>query len=307
MRKKNFAKALEFYQQAHEKDPTNIVYLNNIAAVHMSEGNYDRCIETCLKAEQVGRDHRAPFQTIATALQRLGKAYAKKDDPQNAIEAYKRALMEHRDPETLKLLGMTEKQYEEKKIKEYINPELSVQAKEEGNDLFKKGKYPEAVERYTEAIKRDPNNHVLYTNRATAYTKLKAYSEALKDCDKCIEMQPNFIKAYLKKGQVYAATQQYQKCFEVYAKALEHDPNNVEVLEEMKKIDQKIGSQAVDPEQVKRNFEKDPELQKLLQDPGISQVLQAIQNKQPYQHFLSDPKVKEGLMKLAAAGLIRVG
>jgi len=113
--KKNFAKALEFYQQAHEKDPTNIVYLNNIAAVHMSEGNYDRCIEICLKAEQVGRDHRVPFQTIATALQRLGKAYAKKDDLQNAIEAYKRALMEHRDPETLKLLGATEKLFEEKK------------------------------------------------------------------------------------------------------------------------------------------------------------------------------------------------
>jgi len=31
----------------------------------------------------------------------------KKDDLQNAIEAYKRALMEHRDPETLKLLGAT--------------------------------------------------------------------------------------------------------------------------------------------------------------------------------------------------------
>jgi len=41
----------------------------------------------------------------------------KKDDLQNAIEAYKRALMEHRDPETLKLLGATEKNYLKKKKK----------------------------------------------------------------------------------------------------------------------------------------------------------------------------------------------
>jgi len=303
--KKNFAKAIESYQKAHEKDPTNIVYLNNIAAVHMAEQNYDKCIETCLKAEQVGRDNRAPFQTIATALQRLGKAYAKKEDMENAIAAYKRALMEHRDPETLKLLNLTEKKLEDKRTKEYVNPELSLKAKEEGNELFKQGKYPQAVERYTEAIKRDPANHVLYTNRAVAYTKLKAYSEALKDCDKCIELNPKFIKGYLRKGAVYMATEQYQKCFEVYAQALEHDPNNSEVLEAIRQVEDKISKQSVDPEQVKRNLDKDPELQRLLKDPGIQQVLQAITNKQPYQHFLNDPKIKEGLLKLAQAGLIR--
>jgi len=119
-------------------------------------------------------------------------------------------------------------------------------------------------------------------------------------------MNPKFIKAYLRKGAVYAATQQYQKCFEVYSQALEIDPNNAEVIEEMRNADQKLNSQPVDPEQVKRNFEKDPELQRLLQDPGISQVLAAIQNKQPYMHYLADPKIKEGLMKLAAAGLIRI-
>jgi len=215
--------------------------------------------------------------------------------------------MEVRDPETLKLLRATEKQYEEKQVTEYINPELSVKAKEEGNELFKKGKFPDAVERYTEAIKRDPSNHVLYTNRAVAFTKLKAYSEALKDCDKCIEMNPKFIKAYLRKGAVYEATQQYQKCFDVYTQALDIDPNNPEVIEELRKVDEKLNTQGVDPETVKRNFEKDPELQKLLQQPGIQQVINAIQNKQPYQHFLKDPTVREGLMKLAAAGLIRVG
>jgi len=163
-----------------------------------------------------------------------------------------------------------------------------------------------AVEKYSEAIKRDPTNYVLYTNRATAYLKLKAYSETLKDCDKCLELNPKFIKAYIKKGAVYFATQQYQKCIEVYTQALEIDPTNAEAMEELRKVDEILNTQGVDPEQVKRNFEKDPELQRVLNDPNIQQVLKAIQNKQPYSQYLQDPKTKEGLMKLAAAGLIRV-
>jgi len=304
--KKEFNRALELYQQAHQKDPTNIVYLNNIAAVYMALQDYHKCIEICLKAEQIGRDHRAPFTVIATALQRLGKAYVKLDDLENAIDTFKRALIDQRDPETLKLLRVTEKQLEEKQVKGYINPELSLKAKEEGNELFKQKKFPLAVEKYSEAIKRDPTNYVLYTNRATAYLKLKAYSETLKDCDKCLELNPKFIKAYIKKGAVYFATQQYQKCIEVYTQALEIDPTNAEAMEELRKVDEILNTQGVDPEQVKRNFEKDPELQRVLNDPNIQQVLKAIQNKQPYSQYLQDPKTKEGLMKLAAAGLIRV-
>jgi len=304
--RKDFYMALSLYQQAHEKHPTNVVYLNNIAATYMSLADYQKCIETCLQAEKVGRENRAPYKDIATALQRLGKAYAKLEDFENAIAVLNKALVEQRDPETLKLLRATEKQLQDKQVQSYINPELSLKAKEEGNELFKQKKYSLAVERYTEAIKRDPSNHVLYTNRSMAYLKLKAYSEALKDCDKCIELNPKFIKAYLKKGAVYFETKQFQKCFEVYSQALEIDPNNAEVMEEMRKTDEKISTQGVDIEQVKQNFEKDPELQKLLQDPGIQQVLSAIQNKQPYAQYLKDPKIKEGLMKLAAAGLIRV-
>jgi hypothetical protein len=42
---------------------------------------------------------------------------------------------------------------EEKERREYINPELSLKAREEGNAFFKKGDFPAAVKAYTEAIK----------------------------------------------------------------------------------------------------------------------------------------------------------
>jgi len=90
-----------------------------------------------------------------------------------AINWLNKSLVEHRDPQALELLRKTEKDRDEKKKNEYINPELGVKAKDEGNDHFKNQRFPQAVQAYTEAIKRDPQNHVYYSNRAAAYTKVR--------------------------------------------------------------------------------------------------------------------------------------
>lgn len=113
---------------------------------------------------------------------------------EQAIEAYQHSLTEDRTPAAVDALKKVEKMKQERDRTAYIDPQKSLEAKERGNEFFKKGMFPDAIREYTEAIKRNPDDHVLYSNRAATYTKLAEYPLGLKDCEECIKRNPNFGK-----------------------------------------------------------------------------------------------------------------
>jgi len=213
-------------------------------------------------------------------------------------------LLDDRNSKTLQLLKQAEKVREEIKIKEYINPELADKAKNEGNEFFKVGKFPEAIKCYSEAILRDPSNHVNYSNRAAAYTKVLALPEALKDADKCIELNPSFAKGYLRKGQAQFLMKEYKKCLETYQLGIELEPNNNELIQGIQKAVQQI-NKGQDEDTVRKNVQNDPQLQQILQDPIMNQVLNDLKtDPKKAQAYLKDPTIRANLDKLIQAGII---
>ncbi|KOB65550.1 Stress-induced-phosphoprotein 1 [Operophtera brumata] len=58
--------------------------------------------------------------------------------------------------------------------------------KNKGNECVKDGKFIEAVLHYTQAIKLDPNNYVLYSNRSLAFLKLDQHYLSLQDANETV-------------------------------------------------------------------------------------------------------------------------
>ena len=303
-KKKDFSTAMLKYGKAIELNPNEITYYLNMAAVHFEMKNYTECVSTCNKAIDVGRENRADFKLIAKALARMGNAYRKSGDLKNAKMAYEKALTEHRTPDYRSCLSEVEAALKKAEEEAYINPELAEKEKEKGNELFKAGDFSNAVKKYTEAIKRNPKDPKLYSNRAACFTKLMSFDLALKDCDKCIELEPTFVKAYLRKAKACAAMGQTSKVMSAYEKALEIDPNCSEAMEGYKNC--AISSQN-DPEEVRKRAMNDPEVQKILNDPAMRMILEQMQNDpQAIQEHLKNPQIAEKFMKLREAGLISV-
>ena len=51
-----------------------------------------------------------------------------------------------------------------------------------------------AIDRYTEAITLNRNNHVLFSNRSAAYARVGKFAEALQDAKRCHELKPDWPK-----------------------------------------------------------------------------------------------------------------
>ncbi|KAF9797565.1 hypothetical protein SFRURICE_007342 [Spodoptera frugiperda] len=303
-KKKDFDNALKHYQKAVEHDPTDITFYTNMAAVYFEQKEYEKCIKECEKAIDIGRENRADFKLIAKAFTRIGNAYKKMEQWKLAKTYFEKSMSEHRTPEIKTLLSEVERRIVEEEKKAYIDPVKAEQEKELGNDFFKKGDYSTAVKHYTEAIKRNPDDPKLYSNRAACYTKLAAFDLGLKDCDQCCKLDPKFIKGWIRKGKILQGMQQHSKALTAYQKALELDPSNGEALEGYRACSTQLNS---NPEEVRKRAMADPEVQQILRDPAMRCILEQMQqDPHALQDHLKNPDIAAKIQKLLESGLIAI-
>jgi stress-induced-phosphoprotein 1 len=314
---KRFDEALSCYDDAIALNRNEMTFFNNKAAVLLEMGRFEEC-ETILKSAIERRYEMnsefpggSSYEKCAKVYNRLASLYFKQAKFQEAINCYNKSLTEDNNRNTRNLLREAQQAMEKAERDAYIDPKLAEEHREKGNEFFKNANYAEAKAQYDEAIKRNPSDAKLYSNRAAALTKLVAYPDALRDLEECLKLDPKFVKAYSRKGTVHFFMKDYNKALDAYDAGLVIDPENSECkagkAQVVSRINQTSTSSEVDTDQVRRAM-ADPEIQQIMADPQIQMILQSLQeNPAAGMEALKDPKVANAIQKLIGAGILRVG
>jgi stress-induced-phosphoprotein 1 len=311
-KKKQFNEAIAAYDKAIELDPANCVFYNNKSAVHMEQGEFDKARDLAHKAIEIGRENRAEYTQIAKFYSRIATCYEKEKDLDQALKWYNKSLSEHRDKKTLEKVTKIEKEKKESDRRAYFNREKAEEERAEGNDLFKKGKFPEALKHYNEGIKRTPDDDKetlskFYSNRAGAYMKLMDFNRAQKDCEECLKLNPSFVRAWIRKGAVLEAMKQHDNAIEAYQEAIKLDPNAKEATEGMNRVYSAKYASRNDPEQVRQRAMNDPEVAQIMGDPSMRMILDQMQsNPSAAAEHMRNPEIARKIQKLVDVGLISV-
>jgi len=93
--------------------------------------------------------------------------------------------------------------------------------KQKGNKLFQAGRFDEALECYSRAIIKNPNEAIYFTNRAACQLRLNKWDLAAYDCRKALELDEQDLRANYHLGKILIHFEEYNEAVEVLT--LVHD------------------------------------------------------------------------------------
>jgi len=144
-----------------------------------------------------------------------------------------------------------------------MSPEEKVAAaqkrKDDGNELFKVGRYKRAIKKYKKAMtfldaeygmNDDQKATVkklkvpLYLNLAASKLATKQYKEVIEDCNKALEIEANNVKGLIRRSKANIELDEWDLARNDLDKALKHDANNEDAKRELARLKKKIADQA---------------------------------------------------------------
>ncbi|KAA8645600.1 hypothetical protein EYZ11_001812 [Aspergillus tanneri] len=164
--------------------------------------------------------------------------------------------------------------------------------KAEGNKAFSAKDYSTAIEKFTQAIEIEPQNHILYSNRSAVYSAQAEYQKALDDANKATEIKPDWSKGWSRKGAACRGLGDLLAAHDAYEEALKIEPGNEQAKSGFNAV-----KRAIDAEAQADGVTGDPMggLGGIFNDP---QLFQKLANNPKTSSLLADPEFMSKLQRL---------
>ncbi len=156
-----------------------------------------RLAEAAALCRQALRLHSKHFD----ALNLLGIIAAQSNDPENALELFRRAIL--------------------------ANGRSAVAHNNCGNALQALGRHEAAVASYDKAIALERDYAAAYNNRGNALRELKRHTAALASYERAIAIEPNGAETHYNRGNALHDLQRYEAAVASYDKAIALDASHV--------------------------------------------------------------------------------
>jgi tetratricopeptide (TPR) repeat protein len=115
-----------------------------------------------------------------------------------------------------------------------------------GVEEMQRGAMAEAVETFTEVIRRKPDFAEGWNKRATAYFLLGEFEKSLADCDEVMKRNPVHFGALSGYGMIYLQLNKPEQALPYFERALAVNPNLTGIEQAVEAIKQLLEQQAKD-------------------------------------------------------------
>jgi len=201
--KHEYSEAIKWYTKAIEANPNGHVYYSNRCACYTSLNELEKALKDAQDCVRIKPDWAKGYYRLGHTLA-LQHRY---EDAQEALAKGTKADPKNQDiVNRLKEVKELIKKDQAKRAKFGKDLTPAMAAKEEGNALYKDGKFPDAIVVYTRGLQvatTDEEKIALLNNRAACHFQDRNFRQAISDASEVLTMDENNVKALLRRGTAY--------------------------------------------------------------------------------------------------------